>query len=122
MYYSEIERLKHIESYLEKLAYGSVALDFMVAVGSFLLLHRVGYAEFIIEVSNYAITAEIIIAAVLFIALMAMKHYKKLIADFDIGAFRMKYKKSYPYARVKSQKETASAEIQNKMKLEAYKG
>lgn len=121
MYYSEIERLKRIESYLERLAYGSVALDFMVAIGSFLLFHRVGYAEFIIEVGNYAITAEIVIATVLFLTLIAMKHYKKIIENLDMGAFRIRYKKSSPYARIKSQKEMAKAEIQNKMELGVYK-
>ncbi len=109
MYYSEVKRFKKIENYLEKLAYGSVALDFMVAAGSFLLLHRVGYAKFIIEVSNYAITAEIVIAAALFLILIAMKHYKKAILNFDMGTFRMKHKKSSFYARMERQKEIARA-------------
>ncbi|MEM0154668.1 MAG: hypothetical protein QW814_02430 [Methanothrix sp.] len=121
MYYSEVERFKKIENYLEKLAYGSVALDFMVAIGSFLLLHKVGYAKFIIEVSNYAITAEILIAAVLFITLVAMKHYKKVIENFDMGAFRLKYKRSSAYTKIEMQKERANAEIQNKVKLKAYR-
>ncbi len=121
MYYSEVERFKKIESYLEKLAYGSVALDFMVAVGSFLLLHRVGYAKFIIEVSNYAITAEIFIAAVLFLTLIAMKHYKRVILNFDMGTFRMKHKRSSFYARMERQKEIESARAQNKGRPFAYK-
>ncbi|MCL4387801.1 hypothetical protein M1567_01460 [Candidatus Marsarchaeota archaeon] len=114
MYYSETERLNKIESYLEKLAYGSVALDFMVAVGSFLLLHRVGYAKFIIEVSNYAITAEIVIAAVLFLALIAMKHYKRVILNFDMETFRMKHKKSSLYAGMERKKEMENFRTQNK--------
>jgi hypothetical protein len=121
MYYSEIERFKRMENYLEKLAYGSVALDFMVAMGSFLLLHRVGYARFIIEVSNYAITAEILIAAILFVTLLAMKHYKKVIENFDMSAFRMKYKKGSAYMKIEKQKETANTEIRDKVRFGAYR-
>lgn len=93
MYYSEVERFKKIERYLEALAYGSVALDFLVAFGSFMLLRRVDYAGFIIQVSNYAITAEIFIAALLFATLLAMKHYKKIVENFGIGTFKIKHKR-----------------------------
>ncbi|MCL5102340.1 MAG: hypothetical protein M1544_03225 [Candidatus Marsarchaeota archaeon] len=93
MYYSEIERLKKIEKYLELLAYGSVALDALVAFGSLLLMHGFHYADLIVSISNYAITAEIAIAAVLLATLLAMKHYKNIIYNFDINAFRMKQKR-----------------------------
>jgi len=111
MYYSEIEKLKRIEKYLEELAYGSVALDFMVAVGSFLLLHKIDYAGFIIQVSNYAITAEILIAAILFVTLLAIKHYKKIIENFEIGTFKMKHKKHSILFRSVKQKDAKSTHV-----------
>lgn len=93
MYYTEIERLKYIKRMLEKLAYGSIALDFLVAVGSLLLLHNFSYAKLIVTISNYAITAEIIIAAVLMVALLSLKHYNKLINNLDFNRFVIRQKR-----------------------------
>ena len=101
MYYSEIMRIKRIENMLSKLAYFSVLLDMLVAVGSFLALHNLKYASTMLTVSDYAISAEIILACVLFALIVALKHFNNLFQALEINAFKSAQARKSGIARLK---------------------
>ncbi len=82
LYYSEIARIKKIERFLERLAYGSVALDFIVALATLMVIKGLKFSKFILLVSGYMVFVEIIIASVIFLLLVALKHYRRVIEGF----------------------------------------
>ena len=88
MYYTEFARIQRMEKLLERLAYVSVGLDVFVAMATFLVTKGLPYSSFMLMLSGYLMAIEVGIAAVLFSALVALKHYRKLIDNVALGTFR----------------------------------
>ncbi len=97
MYYGEFQRIKRIERYLEKLAYLSVGLDFFVAVATYLVIRGYSFSSFMLLVGGYLLFAEVIIAATMFVAMIALKHYRGIIVNMNRITFNSKYPKSSRY-------------------------
>ncbi len=91
MYYSEFVRIQKIEKLLERLAYFSVFLDFLVAVGTYFIIRGVQSYSVLLIISNYLLMIEVAFAAIIFVALIAVKHYRKLVDKIAIGSFRSRY-------------------------------
>ncbi len=80
---AELERVEKMEKLLEHIAYGSLVLDFMIAVITLLSINTGTYSVGELQrLVNYAITAVLIVSAVLFIAIRVMVHYEKIIDHF----------------------------------------
>lgn len=80
-----------MEKLLEKLAYISVALDFIIAVASFLVIRRAAFSALMLSISGDLIMIEMGVIAVLFVSLMAMKHYGNVVAALEQARFRSKH-------------------------------
>ncbi len=91
MYYSEFARVKRIEKLLERLAYFSVVLDFMVAIATFLIVRGVQSYGALLTISNYLLTIEVFVTAVILVSLVVLKQYRKIIDRVAIATFRSKY-------------------------------
>ncbi len=88
---ADLPKAKHIqrmEQLFEKVAYLSVALDFFVAAATFLVLRGVTYSGTLLHIGDYLILLETMIAALLFVTLMAMKHYTRVMDRFVIMNLR----------------------------------
>ncbi|MFI5412659.1 MAG: hypothetical protein ACHQX1_02100 [Candidatus Micrarchaeales archaeon] len=91
MYYSQFERIQRMEKLLERLAYFSVVLDFLVAVATFLVIRGVQSYSLMLTISNYLLTVEVGFTLIIFVSLVALKHYRKIIDRVAITTFRSKY-------------------------------
>ena len=92
MRYSDLQRIKKIKKMLEYIAYGSLAFDFGISIVTLASIHF--YAkelETILTYLNYGLTGVILFSGILFLALVFLSHYEKIIERFaDIG-FRLKF-------------------------------
>ncbi len=94
MYHSEMVRVKRIERFLERLAYSSMAFDAIIAAATFLVIRgNSNYSGLLFMAGDYLIFVEILLAAVAFVSIIAMRHYNKVIEGLDKMVFRAKYKK-----------------------------
>lgn len=91
LYYSEYTRVKRVEKLLERLAYISVGLDFLVALASFLVIKRAAFSAVMLTVGSDLIMIEMAIIGVLFITLTAMKHYNSIMGAFEQARFRSRH-------------------------------
>ncbi|MCL5430082.1 MAG: hypothetical protein M1504_01225 [Candidatus Marsarchaeota archaeon] len=91
MYYSELSRIKRIERILERLAYLSVGLDVFVAVATLLVMRGATGSSTMLLISGYLMFIEVVIAVVLFSAMISMRHYKKLADSVALNTFINKY-------------------------------
>ncbi|MGC8571734.1 MAG: hypothetical protein ACP5RI_00910 [Candidatus Micrarchaeia archaeon] len=89
-YYSEYERIKHIETLFERLAYFSVGLDFLVALATLLVLY-LHFSNFMLEIADYLMLLEVIIASFIIVVLVVLKHYNKLIERLSDKTFKGKH-------------------------------
>jgi hypothetical protein len=93
MYYSELVRVRRIEKFLKRLAYSSVLLDALVAVATlFVIEGKSGYSGMVLMTGDYLIFVEVLLAAVAFASLLALRHYKKIFKGLDKMVFRARYK------------------------------
>lgn len=91
LYYSDHVRVKRMEKLLEKLAYISVALDFIVALASFLVLKRAAFSSVMLAISGDLVLVEMGIITVIFMTLTAMKHYGRIMAALEQAKFRSRH-------------------------------
>ncbi len=91
VYYSERARIKRMEKLLEKLAYISVGLDFIIAVASFLAIRRAAFSALMLTISGDLIMVEMGVIAVLFLTMMAMRHYGSIMTALEQARFRSKH-------------------------------
>ena len=91
MYYNELERTRRMEGILERLAYWSVGLDFFVAIATLLVMRGAAGSSFMLLVAGYLMFTEVVIVAVLFTLLIAVRHYRKVIDAFMLNTFINKY-------------------------------
>jgi len=92
MYERDVERVKKLDLMLERLAYLSIGLDFIVAIATLLLMKGLKFSMSLLLISDYLIFAEVIIAAALFIIMFAIRHYQKILeamAEFSYRARRI---------------------------------
>ncbi len=89
-YYSEYERIKHIELLFERLAYFSVGLDFLVALITFLVFNM-NFANFILVIVDYFMLFEVLLASFIMIILLVLKHYNKIINELSNRTFKSKH-------------------------------
>lgn len=92
MYYSEHQRVIRMERLLEKLAYFSVALDFVVALASYYVLQGAAFSSSLLAISGDLMIVEVALTAIIFVALVAVKHYKKVEKGLKMAAFKNKYR------------------------------
>ena len=97
MYYTDLQRVKKVESYLEKLAYLSVGLDFFVAVATYLVIQGYGFSSFMLLLGGYLLFAEVIIAAFMFITMIVLRHLRRVMVNVESLSFRSKYPKASRY-------------------------
>ncbi len=88
MYYTDYERVKKIEKWLERLAYISVVLDFFIALASFLVLRGDIFSSLMLSIAGDLIMVEMIIIGVLFVTLVALKHYNNILGGFALATFK----------------------------------
>ncbi|MGC8479009.1 MAG: hypothetical protein ACP5NE_03755 [Candidatus Micrarchaeia archaeon] len=97
MYARDIRRLKRLDLILERLAYLSIGLDFIVAIATLLLMKGLKFSMSLLMISDYLIFAEVIIAGALFLIMFAIRHYQKILeamAEFSYRARNMGRKKA----------------------------
>jgi hypothetical protein len=102
MYYSEFMRIKGMERLLERLAYLSVGLDFIVAAATYLLMRGYSFSQTMLVWSGYLLFAEVVIACILFIAMLGMRHFKKVMRHIDIVSFKSRYRRQSKFGTVKA--------------------
>ncbi|MGC8776655.1 MAG: hypothetical protein ACP5P2_01775 [Candidatus Micrarchaeia archaeon] len=91
MRYSDLARIKKIKKMLEYIAYGSLALDVGIAIVTLVSVHY--YAKeisTILTFLNYGLTAVVLVSLILFLALLFLSHYEKIIEKFADLGFRLK--------------------------------
>ena len=73
-----------METLLEYIAYGSLILDFAIAALTLVTVNVGGTSNLadIQTLVNYAITAVLIVSAVLFVTIKVMVHYERIIDGF----------------------------------------
>lgn len=91
MYYRDFEKIQRMERMLEKLAYLSVFFDFLVALATFFVLRGIQSYSYLLTISSYLLTVEVVIAGILFVSLVALKHYRKIVNGVALASFRSKY-------------------------------
>lgn len=80
-----------MEGLLEKLAYFSVVLDFLVAVATFFVIRGNESYSLMLMVSNYLLTIEVFFTVVIFVLLVGLRHYRKIVDAVALASFRNKY-------------------------------
>ena len=94
MRYSTLRRIEKIKKLLEYIAYGSLGFDAGIAIVTLVSIHM--YAkelDILLKYLNYGLTAVVLLSIFLFLVLLFMSHYEKIIENFlDLG-FKMKAKK-----------------------------
>ncbi len=101
MYYGQYARIKRMERLLERLAYLSVGLDFFVALATLLVMQGAKISSFMLLIGGYLLFAEVILASLIFIALIVVKHYRRIIDRVADATFRNKYPVERPRPRPK---------------------
>jgi len=94
MRYSTLKKVEKIKKLLEYIAYGSLGFDAGISVVTLVSLHL--YAkelDLILKYLNYGLTAVVLLSVFLFLVLLVMSHYEKMIERFLELKFRMKVKK-----------------------------
>ena len=77
-----------MERLFEKLAYASVGLDFLVAFASFLVIRGAAYSKLMLTIGGDLIMVEMAIIGVLFVMMLALKHYSAVMSGFASMAFK----------------------------------
>lgn len=77
-----------MEELFESLAYISVGLDFIVAFASFLVIKGAAYSKLMLTIGGDLIMVEMVIIGVLFIMMLALKHYSAVMRGFASMAFK----------------------------------
>lgn len=88
MYYNDYDRVKKVERLLQKLAYLSVLFDFIIALASLLVLRGAAFSRLMLTISGDLILAEMVVIGVIFMILMALKHYNSIMDNFAEAAFK----------------------------------
>ncbi|MFP3278934.1 MAG: hypothetical protein RXP92_01330 [Candidatus Micrarchaeota archaeon] len=94
MRYSTLKKIEKIKKLLEYIAYGSLGFDAGISVVTLVSLHL--YAkelDLILKYLNYGLTAVVLLSVFLFLILLVMSHYEKMIESFLELKFRMKIKR-----------------------------
>ena len=94
MRYSTLKRVEKIKKLLEYIAYGSLGFDAGIAIVTLVSVHI--YAkelDLVLKYLNYGLTAVVLLSVFLFLVLLFMSHYEKMIESFLELRFKMKAKK-----------------------------
>jgi len=94
MRYSTLRRVEKIKKLLEYIAYGSLGFDAGIAIVTLISVHI--YAkelDLVLKYLNYGLTAVVLLSVFLFLVLLFMSHYEKMIESFLELGFKMKAKK-----------------------------
>jgi len=93
MLYSNIERIRKIRKMIELIAYGSLALDFAIAIVTLVsvnaYIRNFSISEILFGL-NVALTVEVILTSILFLALLFLSHYEKIIDGFVDLRFKIR--------------------------------
>lgn len=81
MLYREYQHIQKLKEWLKKIAYASLGLDFAIAVATLASfnLYSASYSGQILLYLNYALTAEVVLSAILFGALVFFMHYQTVL-------------------------------------------
>lgn len=77
-----------MEKWLERLAYISVVLDFFIALASFLVLRGAMFSSLMLSITGDLIMVEMAMIGLLFVILVALKHYNNIMDGFALAAFK----------------------------------
>ncbi|MGC8538739.1 MAG: hypothetical protein ACP5MK_02615 [Candidatus Micrarchaeia archaeon] len=91
MLYRNYLRAKKMKSIFEKVAYGSLFLDFMVAFVTLVSLHYASFSH-ILFFLNIALSAVVVLSVVLFLMIFGISHYEKIIDGIAYLQFRARHK------------------------------
>ena len=94
MRYSTLKRIEKIKKLLEYIAYGSLGFDAGIAIVTLVSVHL--YAkelDLVLKYLNYGLTAVVLLSVFLFLVLLFVSHYEKMIESFLELRFKMKAKK-----------------------------
>ncbi|MGC8662765.1 MAG: hypothetical protein ACP5RT_03200 [Candidatus Micrarchaeia archaeon] len=95
MHYSDLKRIEKLKKILEYIAYGSLAFDAGVAIVTLASVHF--YAKelaILLKYLNLGLTAIILVSAILFLVLLYLSHYEKIIEKFAELSLKSKINKS----------------------------
>ncbi len=87
MYSGDLLRIRRIRKSLDTLAYASVGLDFLVGIATLVSLKYYSNVSSVLLYLDYALAAEIVIAAVLFGTLLSLSHYERILDTFSYAGF-----------------------------------
>ncbi len=82
-----MSRIRKIRKGLDTLAYASVGLDFLVGIVTLASLKYYSNVSGILMYLDYALAAEIAIAGVLFVTLLSLSHYERVLDGFSYAGF-----------------------------------
>ena len=91
MYYNEFRRIERMSSILERIAYFSVGLDFFVALATLLVIRGFKYSTLMLLWGGYLLFAEVVLTGIIFAILVWLKHYKRIIRNMAMLAFKSKH-------------------------------
>jgi hypothetical protein len=91
MLYNELKRIERLKKMLEYIAYGSLGLDAAIAVVTLISvnIYKKQLSQILLYL-NYSLTVEVLISVVLFLALVVLSHYEKVIDGFAEIGFKIK--------------------------------
>jgi hypothetical protein len=91
MLYNELKRIKRLKKILEYIAYGSLGLDAAIAVVTLVSvnIYKKQLSQVLLYL-NYSLTVEVLISVVIFLALVILSHYEKIIDRFAEIGFKIK--------------------------------
>lgn len=92
MRYSDIKRIKRIKKILEYIAYGSLAFDVGIALITLISTHFYAKSlETILTYLNYGLTGVVLVSLFLFVTMLLLSHYEKIIESFASMGFRLSH-------------------------------
>lgn len=93
MYYRQFARIRRIEKFLENLAYASIVLDAGLSVATMLVIKgTISSSAAFVAISDYLVFIEVILAVVMFSAILGLRHYSKVPQMVDKLIFKAKYR------------------------------
>lgn len=81
---------KKIDRFFIILGYLSILLDVIVTTATFFFIRNIEYSHQFLVISDYLVSIEVVLAAVMFAVLLALRHYDSVIMRLSIALGRLK--------------------------------
>ena len=85
-----LEGAKRIERLFVILGYFSILIDVIVTTATFFFIRQIPYSYQFLVISDYLVTIEVILAAIMFAVLVILRHYDNIIRRLSDTAQRLR--------------------------------